>query len=341
VTTGRRESVQIGVTLGHAGETIRDTQQFSVVAEQAGLDLIGIGDTISRDVYCELTACALATSRISLGTTVTNPVTRLPAITARALSSLDELTGGRSFLGIGLGQSGVASLGHRRASVPELSAALDVIRQVAGTSAAEDGTPGVSLDWAHGRWPVIVHASGPRTCDIAVKQADGIMIRFGDRPEDELEAFIASLRTRRQALGIADPFQVWLYAPVIFERGTANGARELAGVVSARAMSAPAETFPAEVADRLALYRSRYDYRYHSVPTEPRNFDLLMQLGLDEYMVSRFSLAGSISSVVDRLRQLHILGIDAVIVTGAVPDKAHLLDGLGTVRRGLTDRSQG
>ena len=48
-----------------------------------------------------MTAIATGTDRITLGPGITNPYTRHPAQTAAAIASLDELSDGRAFLGIG------------------------------------------------------------------------------------------------------------------------------------------------------------------------------------------------------------------------------------------------
>lgn len=50
-----------------------------------------------------MTACALNTSTIGLGTNVTNPVTRHPSVTACAIATVDEIANGRVVLGIGAG----------------------------------------------------------------------------------------------------------------------------------------------------------------------------------------------------------------------------------------------
>jgi alkanesulfonate monooxygenase SsuD/methylene tetrahydromethanopterin reductase-like flavin-dependent oxidoreductase (luciferase family) len=60
-----------------------------------------------REVYPLLTLMALNTTRMRLGTCVTNPATRDPSVTASALATLDEISGGRMDLGIGRGDSSV------------------------------------------------------------------------------------------------------------------------------------------------------------------------------------------------------------------------------------------
>jgi len=60
---------------------------------------------VTRDVFVALTAVAAATQRIKLGPAITNPYTRHPATSAIAIASIDELSGGRAFLGFGIGGS--------------------------------------------------------------------------------------------------------------------------------------------------------------------------------------------------------------------------------------------
>jgi probable F420-dependent oxidoreductase len=82
-------------------------------AEQAGWDGFFIWDHIATeehlpmvDPWVGLTAVALATSRILLGTSVTPLPRRRPWKLARETVSLDRLSGGRFILGVGIG------LGH-------------------------------------------------------------------------------------------------------------------------------------------------------------------------------------------------------------------------------------
>lgn len=63
----------------------------------------------ARDVYVTLTAIALATKSIAVGPGITNPHTRHPGTTAAAIATLDELSEGRAFLGLGAG--GALTLG--------------------------------------------------------------------------------------------------------------------------------------------------------------------------------------------------------------------------------------
>src|SRR5512132_609645 len=85
------------------------------LAESTGFDDFWLADErFFREVYACLTLCALRTRRIRLGPCVTDPYSRHPALTAMAIATLDEISGGRALLGIGAGISGFAELGVRR-----------------------------------------------------------------------------------------------------------------------------------------------------------------------------------------------------------------------------------
>ena len=85
--------------------------RLAQIAEDAGVDRLGISDVIFYPDTYELQAlCASATKRIKIGSIVTNPFTRHPAVTAAAVSTLDEISDGRAFLGIGAG-AGISKLG--------------------------------------------------------------------------------------------------------------------------------------------------------------------------------------------------------------------------------------
>src|SRR6187402_2764349 len=85
------------------------TVAVALTAEAAGFSHLWLFDSALqwREPYPLLTLAATATSRLRLGTCVTNPRTRHPTVTAALLTTLAELSGGRVDLGIGRGDSAV------------------------------------------------------------------------------------------------------------------------------------------------------------------------------------------------------------------------------------------
>ncbi|WP_371778897.1 LLM class flavin-dependent oxidoreductase [Streptosporangium subroseum] len=90
----------------------RTVASVAVAAEHAGWDALFVWDHIVHrkqlrrtfgDPWMLLTAAALATSRIRLGTLITPVARRRPQQLARQVATLDALSGGRVIFGAGLG----------------------------------------------------------------------------------------------------------------------------------------------------------------------------------------------------------------------------------------------
>ena len=73
--------------------------------EGLGFDNLWLTDSSlhTRDCYSYLTLAATVSTRLRLGSAVTNPVSRHPGVTAAALATVDEVSGGRAILGMGVG----------------------------------------------------------------------------------------------------------------------------------------------------------------------------------------------------------------------------------------------
>src|SRR5260370_6349333 len=78
--------------------------------------------------YPLLTMMALNTTRMRLGTCVTNPAVRDPTVTASALATLNLISHGRMDLWIGRGDSSRRVLGKKPTTLGELAEAGALIR---------------------------------------------------------------------------------------------------------------------------------------------------------------------------------------------------------------------
>lgn len=89
----------------------RDVVSLAQHAEDAGFDRIGISCVaLWPDTYQLQTLIAANTHRIRIGSMVTNPYTRHAAVHAAALATLDDVSEGRAFCGLGIG-AGLEALG--------------------------------------------------------------------------------------------------------------------------------------------------------------------------------------------------------------------------------------
>jgi 5,10-methylenetetrahydromethanopterin reductase len=139
----------------------------------------------ARNCYSYLTLAAAHSTRLRLGTAVTNPVTRHPAITAAAAATVDEISGGRLILGIGAGDRPLLALGLRPSPLADLEAAIAGIRRLWQGEELDLRAPGFTMNGAHLRFParagieVFVSASGPKTLELAGRVADGVILLVG------------------------------------------------------------------------------------------------------------------------------------------------------------------
>src|SRR6266849_6377464 len=116
----------------------------AVLAEENGFSHVWLWDShvLWQEVYPIFTLMAAGTSDIHIGTCVTNPVTRDPTVTASALATLNEISGGRMEMGIGRGDSAQRVLGRGPVTVAALERACGIIRDLAeGREVDLDGTP--------------------------------------------------------------------------------------------------------------------------------------------------------------------------------------------------------
>ena len=81
-----------------------DCVEVAVAAEDAGLSEVWLPDHyFLRDAYAAQALIAQRTSRVRLGTAVVSPLLRHPALLASATATINELSGGRAIIGIGVG----------------------------------------------------------------------------------------------------------------------------------------------------------------------------------------------------------------------------------------------
>ncbi len=86
------------------GDPVERTLETIRLADRAGLDSVWLSeDPDGWDAFAVLGAAARTTERVRLGTGVTNPYLRHPNLLAMSIATLDRLSGGRAFLGLGPG----------------------------------------------------------------------------------------------------------------------------------------------------------------------------------------------------------------------------------------------
>jgi 5,10-methylenetetrahydromethanopterin reductase len=155
--------------------------------EAVGFDDLWLTDSSlhARNSYAYLTLAATRSRTLRLGTAVTNPLTRHPAITAVAAATVDEISQGRMVLGIGAGDRPLLALGMRPAPLGTMRDAICAIRKLWAGEAVSVQDAAFTLHDAHIRFgsrsdiPIYIAASGPRMLELAGEIADGVIVLVG------------------------------------------------------------------------------------------------------------------------------------------------------------------
>jgi 5,10-methylenetetrahydromethanopterin reductase len=295
--------------------------------EEHGFDLLGVADSQSvfRELYVTLTLAALNTTRVRLGPLVTNPLTRHLVVTASAIASIDELSGGRAMLGIGSGDSAIYTLGAPPATLAGLEDSVVTLGRL---------TSGVALDRDGKRWqvhrsmrrvPVYLAAEGPRTLELAGRVADGVIVGLGLTPEVirlSLDAIERGARTAGRALTDLD---IWWFA----KTNVADTRRAaIAPITMALAASAnhafrftlEGKAVPPDLHEKIRGLQRQYDSHQHEVEGAA-NAALTDRWGLTEFLVDRFAIAGTPDDCIAQIRRAMVAGARQFVITSFVPDR--------------------
>ena len=304
-------SVTPGPSDGVAAESAR--------AEALGYDRIGVWDSpaLFRDPWITIGAVAAQTSRVAIGTWVTNPVSRHPVVQAAAAATVDDVAPGRVYLGIGAGGTGVWHLGLATARLAELEAYVVAVRQLLETGVAEYHGATCRLDWAAPRRiPIIVSAHAPRSLRLAGRIADGVICGLGVSPEAVSGSLELVAEGAREAGRRLEDIQVWFtcFWWVAEEpgRAKADGAWSATAFALHFAQTGVEGKFiPREMQAALLEIGRAYDLATHGHPSAEQRaayVELADRLGVGDYLRDRFMFAGTPAEVEGAIRRAMAAG---------------------------------
>jgi len=287
--------------------------RWARLAESCGYDLLGYGDSpcLIPELYVGLTAMAAATEHALLCPTVTNPLTRHPAVAASAFAALQQLSGGRARFCLGTGDSAALTIGERPSSVADLAAYARAFKTLTDGGEATFGGKTLRLAWAAPAVPLWVAAEGPRMLALAGELADGVLVGSGLTEETVRDSLARVARAAVAAGRRPEDVEVWFFAKIFLCDSEEQAWRDLAWTLAASAhhvfRHGAAEKFvPANLLDALQQLQDRYSMAEHDALTRPAatNAALVNDLGLAEFLGRRFLLAGRASRVRERIEEL-------------------------------------
>ncbi|MGH7921448.1 MAG: LLM class flavin-dependent oxidoreductase [Candidatus Dormibacteraceae bacterium] len=291
---------------------------MAIEAEQLGYQTVWVADEkFYRDPWVTLSVLASATRRVRLGTGVTEPYARHPALIASAAATLAELCGDRLVIGLGAGGSGFPPMGvQRRRPISALPEAVEIIRGLlAGRQVDVAGQVlsfrGGSLSFPARPLPIYIAARGRRMLATAAATADGVIAAPFASPAAVQRALV---EIRRGAEGAATRPRVALRVDVCLGETRENAEEAVRPFVALPLwVSYPdwsyAEGLGIQLPDGLRALMARRDYRdiADAGPLLPRE------------MVDHFAVAGTEDDISHRLGELAGVADELIVHPVASP----------------------
>src|SRR5262245_19900369 len=300
-------------------------------AEDSGFDLLGVADSQSvfRELYVALTVAALNTRRVRLGPLVTNPLTRHLVVTASAISTIDELSGGRAMLGIGSGDSAIFTLGAPPATVTGLEDSIVTLNRLTSGAPVERDGRTWHVHRSARRVPIYLAAEGPRTLELAGRVADGVIVGLGVTPEVIRLSLAAIERGARAAGRALAELDIWWFAKtnVADTRPAAVAPITMALAASANhafRFTLEGKAVPGELHERIRGLQREYDSHHHEI-AGAGNAGLTERWELTDYLADRFAIAGTPDDCAAQIRRAVAAGAHQFVITGFVPDPRALM----------------
>jgi len=284
--------------------------QLAKVTEELGYSHIWVGDShlIWREAYVNMAAMALNTTRVKLGTGVTNPLTRHPSVVASAYATLEEYAPGRTIVGIGLGDSSVETMGMKPAKLSYFEKTIAQMRQLLDGQEVQLETGKIHLlHPCKAKVPIYIAASGPKMLELSGRIADGIIVLVGVADE-----YIAHARERIAAGAKAagrkvEDVNLVLWVPcAVSDTAPAKDAVK-AHVARVVAHPLPYVLDPTEQ-KVLEEIRKTYDY-YHHMDQQANHAEVI-----PDWLVDKFAIAGSVAECRAQIERIKKTGIQQIAI---------------------------
>ena len=177
--------MKLGVLINHINQPLGEVIARARLAEKCGADSIWLTQTAGqREIGMLLSALAANTENVQLGMAVQPIYVHPPVVTAQTALTLDESSGGRLILGLGVGHRVMGEWMMGAKYTPQAEAMREYVTTV--RSLITDGEVNVNGRWYGGHatyvaprrpeLPLYMGALGPRMLELAGELADGVVV---------------------------------------------------------------------------------------------------------------------------------------------------------------------
>ena len=172
--------LRTGVVIGNAMDELRvgGIVELAQVTEQAGYDVMLVPEAWGTESFSLVTAFGLATTRLRVGTAILPIANRSPGLVTQGAVTVDDATGGRFVLGLGMGHRVIAEGWHGVKDYdPKLAWLREYVARVRGALAGEPNAAGYRLMYPpHPGVPVYLAALRAGGMRLAGEVADGALL---------------------------------------------------------------------------------------------------------------------------------------------------------------------
>lgn len=345
--------------------TSSDSWRVAKRAEALGFDSAWFEDSqmVAADPFVAMTAAAMNTSRIRLGTGVCIPSNRIPPVTANMLATINSLAPGRIDWGVGTGFSGRRAMGlpalsvtHTQSYIEAVSGLLerDTVEWSFGGRARKIRFLNPECDLINTTDPIACHiaAGGPRMRELTAQTGSHWIAIYAN--EDQARADATAMDNAYREAG-HDPANfrktIYVFGSLIREGETYNSkrVRQQAGPTAVMVLHNLMErqygdlgTGGIEDDELLAAYQAVYDgyepedARYLSLH---RGHALFMREDEEPLISGEFirnvSCSGTVDELSDRVKAMADMGYTNVCflvlphLTDALDDWARVMERFG------------
>ena len=196
-----------------SGRSIEQALTRVARAEELGYESAYVTHIAGRESLTVVTAYAMRTERIRVGTGVVPIYTRTPATMAQTAATIDDLSGGRLNLGLGVSHRPVVEGWHGQTidrPVGEMREYVGIVRAILGGEAPPTAGDAPALKWRTGfqlsgldprpALPIYVAALSPGMLRLAGEIADGVILWLCTPPYIR-DVVIPAVREGRERAG--------------------------------------------------------------------------------------------------------------------------------------------
>lgn len=328
--------MKFGISISQVGEV-----DLAVQAETKGYDFVWVWDSpmIRSGLWSVMTLVADRTSRIRVGSGVAIPALRMAPVTANAIATINALAPGRTFLGVGTGNTAMRAMGQLPMRVADYAEHVRVIRALlagdkvmyeANGISHEIGFQSLELGHIDIEHPIPIHVGGfgPKAQALAGELGDGLITgipRGGAIPDA-----LANVRRGAEAAGrTMDGFETTALVNLVMleSHETLESERVVAEVGSSlmvnihylydrfREVGAEPPAYVEPIWEQYVQFRTERDAARDHTEAHGSHYGHLDPLEapfVTPEMIRTFCIAGQPGEIVEQLTELEAQGLDGI-----------------------------